>query len=86
MDTADSAGITMATKYGIANELIAQVEPMSRDNNIDPADAYEATIVMLVQAMKEAKGPDYVRGVLQYEMDSLGSGGVYEIARGGGHS
>ena len=47
---------------------------------------FEATIVMLVQALKEAKGPDHVRGILQYEMDSLGSGGVYEIARGGGHS
>ncbi len=76
----------MASKYGIANDLIAQVSPLAAEHSLDSADVHEATIVMLVQALKEAKGPDYVRGILQYEMDSLGSGGVYEIARGGGHS
>ena len=76
----------MASKYGIANDLIAQIEPLAGENNLEPADVHEATIVMLVQALKDAKGPDFVRSILQYEMDSLGSGGVYEIARGGGHS
>lgn len=76
----------MTSKYGIANEIIAEIDSQSELNNLDAADVQEATLVMLVQALKEARGRDYTRGVLQYEIDSLGSGGVYEIARGGGHS
>ncbi len=76
----------MTSKYGIANELIAQIESRSSEASLDAADVQEATIVMLVQALKDARGPAYVRSMLQYEIDSLGSGGVYEIARGGGHS
>lgn len=76
----------MATKYGIANELIAQIDSHAGLNSLDPADVQEATVVMLVQALKASKGADYTRSMLQYEIDSLGSGGVYEIARGGGHS
>ena len=76
----------MATKYGIANELIAEIQARAGQGSLDPADVQEATLVMLVQALKETKGAAYTRSFLQYEMDSLGSGGVYEIARGGGHS
>ena len=76
----------MTSKYGIANELIAKIESRSSEASLDAADVQEATIVMLVQALKDARGPAYVRSMLQYEIDSLGSGGVYEIARGGGHS
>lgn len=76
----------MTSKYGIANEIIADIASRSQQHNLDAADAQEATLVMLVQALKETRGRDYTRGVLQYEIDSLGSGGVYEIARGGGHS
>ncbi len=76
----------MTSKYGIANEAIAQINDQAAANGVDPADAQEATIVMLVQALKESRGVDATRGILQYEIDSLGSGGVYEIARGGGHS
>lgn len=76
----------MTSKYAMANALIEQIESQSGEHKLDPQDVAEATLVMLVQALKKSKGADYTRGVLQYEMDSLGSGGVYEIARGGGHS
>lgn len=76
----------MTSKYGIANEIITDIGSRSEHHSLDAADVQEATLVMLVQALKELRGRDYTRGVLQYEIDSLGSGGVYEIARGGGHS
>ena len=76
----------MTSKYGIANDLVAEVETRAADANLDKGDVQEATLVMLVQALKESQDAQYVRGILQYEIDSLGSGGVYEIARGGGHS
>ena len=43
-------------------------------------------LISLVQQMKDARGVDYIRSILQYEIDSLGSGGTFEIQRGGGHS
>ena len=76
----------MTSKYGVAKEVIAQAKTRAQAEGLDPADVLEATVVSLVQELKDASGPGYVRGVLQYEIDSLGSGGVYEIARGGGHS
>ncbi len=76
----------MASKYALAKELIASINESATANNLSAHDVQEATLVMLVQALKAAGGADYTRGILQYEIDSLGSGGVYEIARGGGHS
>lgn len=74
------------SKYSLANEIIANLDGQADAQNIDPVDAQEALFVLLVQALKGNRGADYMRGILQYEIDSLGSGGVYEIARGGGHS
>ena len=74
------------SKYSIANELVAAAQERAEAAGLDTADVHEATLVMLVQALKESRGPQTTRGILQYEIDSLGSGGVYEIARGGGHS
>lgn len=76
----------MTSKYTIANELVALGNERADTHALDATDVQEATIVMLVQALKETRGPAHVRGILQYEIDSLGSGGLYEIARGGGHS
>lgn len=74
------------SKYSIAKEAIQNLDSEAEANSIDPVDAQEAMLVSLVQTMKEKLGPAHVRGILQYEIDSLGSGGVYEIQRGGGHS
>ena len=76
----------MTTKYGIANALIDDLNTRAADAAIEPGDAMEATLIMLIQAFKESRGADYARGILQYELDSLGSGGTFDIARGGGHS
>ncbi len=74
------------SKYSIANELVATAREKAEAAGLDSTDVHEATLVMLVQALKESRGAQNTRGILQYEIDSLGSGGVYEIARGGGHS
>ncbi len=76
----------MTSKYALAKDTLASMDERAGGAGLDTADVQEAMLVTLVQALKEARGPDYLRGVLQYEIDSLGSGGVYEIARGGGHS
>jgi len=76
----------MTSKYSLAKEGIADITKRAMDVSIDPAEAQEALIVSLVQTLKETNGADYVRGVLQYEVECLGSGGVFEIQRGSGHS
>ncbi len=76
----------MTSKYGVANELIAGIDSQASEHNLEARDIQEATLVMLVQALKKQCGVEYVRGLLTYEIDSLGSGDMYEIARGLGHS
>ena len=74
------------SKYGLAKQIIRSLESEANSVGIDFIDAQEALLVSLVQTIKEASGANHIRGLLQYELDSLGSGGVHEIARGGGHS
>lgn len=71
----------MASKYGLAKDAIAQLNDAAASSGIDAADAQEALLISLVQTLKELRGADNLRGVLQYEVDSLGSGGVHEIQR-----
>jgi hypothetical protein len=74
------------SKYGLAKAAIEKLDAAAKDDNIDVVDAQEALVVSLVQTLKELGGVEFVRGVLKYELESLGSGGLYEIQRGGGHS
>lgn len=74
------------SKYKLSEKIISDLEPAARRIGIDSEDVQEALLVSLVQALRASRGSDYVRGFLQYELDSLGGGGVHEIARGGGHS
>ncbi len=53
---------------------------------IDQADAYDALLVSIIDMMKVAGRSNDLRSLLQVELDNLGSGGIYELPRGGGHS
>ena len=74
------------SKYSLAKELIAELSGKAEQSSVDPDEAHEALLISLVQQMKDDRGVDYIRSILQYEIDSLGSGGTFEIQRGGGHS
>ena len=74
------------SKYSLAKQVILDLEATAQGAGIEAEEVQEALLVSLVQTLKDSRGADYVRGTLQYELDSLGSGGVHEIARGGGHS
>ena len=74
------------SKYGLAKRVIRDLDGMAEAISIDRDDAQEALLISLVQTLKESRGVEHIRGILRYELDSLGSGSVYEIQRGGGHS
>ena len=76
----------MTGKYDLAKQAIATIESSSSEQAVDAADAQEATLVLLVQELKESRGVAYLRNMLQFELDNLGRGGVYDVAKGGGHS
>ena len=76
----------VTTKYSIAKENLAALRTSAQDASMDEADVLEALLVTAIQDFKALKGSDYARGMLQYEVDSLGSGSVYDLPRGGGHS
>ncbi len=71
----------MTSKYQIAKEIIEQAGAQASSAGLDASDVHEAMLISLVQSLKASRGADNLRGVLQYEIDSLGSGSVYEIQR-----
>ena len=75
----------MTTKYAIARELIDQLHQYADSNGLDKTDVEEATLILLIQALKNSRGSESMRGLLQYEIDNLGTS-VFEIQRGSGHS
>ena len=74
------------SKYALAKTAVQDLDQVAAQNNIDAQEAHEALLVTLVQVLKEDAGAAHVRGFLQYELDTLGSGGLHDITRGGGHS
>ena len=74
------------SKYGLAKRVIRDLDGQAKMMAIESMDAQEALLISLVQTLKEGRGADHIRGILRYELDSLGSSGMYEIQRGGGHS
>lgn len=75
----------MTTKYGLAKELLAELESRSNATALNAAEVQEALLVSLVDLMKRSGEHRDLRGLLQYELDNLG-GGTYDLPRGGGHS
>ncbi len=76
----------MTSKYSLAKEAIAEVAVRAAAAKIDLADAYDALLISLISHMKEEQVSNDLRALLQVEIDNLGSGGIYELPRGGGHS
>ena len=75
----------MTTKYPIAQELIDQLHQYADSNGLDKTDVEEATLILLIQALKNSRGSESMRGLLQYEIDNLRTS-MFEIQRGSGHS
>lgn len=76
----------MTSRYAIASDALAWLDGHADDNGIARDDAHEALFISVVQSLIEARGAPMVRDLLQVELDTVGNGGVHEIARGGGHS
>ncbi|MED5582244.1 MAG: hypothetical protein VYA82_09175 [Pseudomonadota bacterium] len=62
-----------------------QLHQYADSNGLDKTDVEEATLILLIQALKNSRGSESMRGLLQYEIDNLGTS-VFEIQRGSGHS
>ena len=75
----------MTTQYAIAREQIDPLHQYADSNGLDKTDVEEATLILLIQALKNSRGSESMRGLLQYEIDNLGTS-VFEIQRGSGHS
>ena len=75
----------MTSKYTIARDLIDRLHQQADSHDLDQTDVEEATLILRIQALKNSRGSESMRGLLQYEIDSLGTR-VIEIQRGSGHS
>ena len=74
------------SKYTLAADTIQHLAKRASPLAIDSVDAQEALLFSLIQTLREENGSKYVKDILQYEIDSLGSSDLYEIQRGLGHS
>ena len=75
----------MATKHSIAKDALAAAKSQAADADLTHSEVLEAMLSHLIEGMKEAGTKD-LRGLLQYEVECLGSDGIHELPRGGGHS
>ena len=75
----------MTSKYTIARDLIDPLHQQADSQGLDQTDVEEAAMILLILALKNSRGSESMRGLLQYEIDSLGTS-VFEIQRGSGHS
>jgi hypothetical protein len=76
----------MSSKYALAKQVNDELVQQAQAAAIDVADVQQATLVLLVQALKSSLPIPALKSFLQYEIDNLGSGNVFEVPRGGGHS
>ena len=51
----------MTSKYSIARNLIEQLQQHAESHSLDPTDVQEATMILLIQALRESRGSDSMR-------------------------
>ena len=73
------------SKYALAKAALAQLSEAAAAHNVEEGDAQVALLIEVIQSLRTQPSVQDLRGLLQYEIDSLGSGGVHEIQRGSGH-
>ena len=71
----------LATKYSIAKEVLEQVAAQAQSEGVAEDEVQEALMILIIQNLAKVRDAGNVKSLLQYEMDSLSSGGVYEIQR-----
>ena len=69
------------TKYSIAKAQLAQAAQCAKNDDIEDSEVVEAIITLAVQDLSKTRGGDYARNFLQYELDSVRAGGVFEIQK-----
>lgn len=60
--------------------MVAINEKAAADG-IEAAEAIEAVITLGIQALAKERGGEHTSSFLKYEMSSVGSGGVVDVAR-----
>ena len=73
--------VTGLSKYSLAKSHLEGAICSASSSNEEPSSVVEALIVLAIQELKSMTSRNHARNFLQYEMDSLGSGGVYEIQK-----
>ena len=76
----------MTTKHSLAKEAIQQLKESAVEAGLAPSEALEALLTWLLLEMKDTPEIVDLKGLIQSEVGALGSDGIADIPRGGGHS
>ena len=69
------------SKYSIAKEQLANAAAAAEAAGMEADDVFEAILVTAIQDLIAHRGGAHVRSFLQYELDNVGSDGVFEIQK-----
>lgn len=76
----------MTTTHSLAKEALQQVKQKAVDAGLAPSAVLEALLTWLLLEMNDDPEIADLKGLVQSELNALGSGGSFDIPRGGGHS
>ncbi len=68
-------------KYALAKMQLEQLLDEATNQGLKQGDVIEALIVLAIQQSVELRGAEDTKSYLEYEVSSIGSGGVHEIQR-----
>ena len=81
--TTEASQATQATmsKHGLAKRCLQQLQADSAAQGLDPIETLEALLTWSIQELQSQRGSNHARDYLQFELSSLGSGGMYDVQK-----
>ena len=79
--SAGSAGPQRKSKHALAKMMLQTLEEVCATENVDRDEGVEALLTRCIQDMQDQRGSNFARDYLQFELSSLGSGGLYDVQK-----
>ncbi len=69
------------SKHALAKLMLQALEADCAAEAVDRDEGVEALLTSCIQDMQRQRGSDFTREYLQFELSSLGSGGLYDVQK-----
>lgn len=69
------------SKHALAKQVLQILEADCAAHTVDRDEGVEALLTLCIQDMQLQRGSNFARDYLQFELGSLGSGGLYDVQK-----